>query len=63
MFRMVREDLYVFMYIIYYVYYMFIIFMYIYIVVYIFEIDCVLFILGFLEFNYIKSLEYMDSND
>lgn len=56
---MVREYLYVFMYI----YYMFIIFMYIYKVVYIFEIDCVLFILGFLEFNYIKSLEYMDSND
>lgn len=60
---MVREDLHVPMYIIYYVYYMLTILTYIHIVAYTFETDCALFTLGSSEFNYIKSLEYMDSND
>lgn len=60
---MVREDLHVPMYIIYYVYYMLTILTYIYKVAYTFETDCALFTSGSSEFNYIKSSEYMDSND
>lgn len=57
--RMVREHLHVPMYI----YYMLTILTYIYKVAYTFETDCALFTSGSSEFNYIKSSEYMDSND
>lgn len=56
---MVREHLHVPIYI----YYMLTILTYIYKVAYTFETDCALFTSGSSEFNYIKSSEYMDSND